>query len=168
MYTKLAFVISLTFANHISGFLQTSDLPCNFLDSVNITDGVRLKNNRILYNGVEYPQNQYAKVNYTLKNGNISEPSEPYIRGCLCNIKRCIRLCCPYGQFVDTSIKVGKKCRVDEAAKNFESEIEETDGKISKIMFDDHFGYVDDRPCPQFFSIEHNYTLLHVSCLELR
>lgn len=160
----LAIVIISFLWKQTNGFFLEPDLPCDFLDAINITDGVRLENGIILHDGVQYPKDQYAEVNYILENGGTRVPVKSYMRGCLCNIKKCIRLCCPYGQFVDLSIQVGKKCRPDDAAKNFESEIEGNNQELSTVKLHDHFGYVDDRPCEQFYNA-YDYQILHV-CID--
>lgn len=80
------------------------------------------------------------------------------------NIKPCIRLCCPFGTFVDSSIQ-GKKCREHEAAKEFESDIVDANNNANKMVLDYHFAFVDDRPCGKFYLAE-TYNITHVSCFQ--
>lgn len=162
----LTAIVAICCVRQAQAFFLSPDLPCEFLESINITAGVRHTNKSIVYQGVEYPKNQYAEVNYILENGSEKIPTTPYFRGCLCNIKKCIRLCCPYGQIVDITIKVGKKCRVHESAKNFETEIQHENNQVSTVALDDHFSYVDDRPCKSFYEAE-EYRILHVSFLTI-
>lgn len=61
-------------------------LPCDFLDSYNITDGIRHENGSISFEGVDYPSDLYAAVNYQVVLGR-NKSFEPYVRGCLCKIR---------------------------------------------------------------------------------
>lgn len=114
-------LLQLIFASRSFG---SDELPCNFLDSIDISSGVKLSNDSIIYKGIEYLKDNYAKVNYTLDNEIKRINVAPHIRGCPCNIKSCIRLCCPYGSFVDyvsnDEYEQNITCRDHEAAKYFE------------------------------------------------
>lgn len=76
-------------------------LPCKFEDSINITGGTILSDTSILFDGIKYSKENfgtfYSTVNRTKINVNAS------LRGCPCNIKPCLRLCCPLGSFVKTN-----------------------------------------------------------------
>lgn len=74
-------------------------LPCQYFDSINITDGKR-DNGDIIYKNVTFKKGQYAEVNTVLsydkdKVGEFTKVA-PYLRGCLCNRPgvNCVRLCC--------------------------------------------------------------------------
>lgn len=77
-----------------------SELPCDYFDSINITDGEH-QNGDIIYKNVTYPKDQYAKVTTVLGYGKNKKGEfikvPPYYRGCLCNRKKCVRLCCRDG-----------------------------------------------------------------------
>lgn len=143
-------------------FLLSRQLPCEYLESVNITDGANLDNGQILHDGVVYPKELYAKINYEMDYlGKTRHIVQPYVRGCLCRIKPCIRLCCPRGQFVDLTQKTGKKCRKHDAAKNYASEMINQYNRTVSIVLDDHFGFVDDRPCRDLYLAD-TYNITHV------
>lgn len=77
-------------------------LPCHFFDSKNISGGGLQPNGDLIFEDVIYPKNQYATIDYTynmLKYGKYIEKVDPYVRGCICNIKPCLRLCCPLGTY---------------------------------------------------------------------
>lgn len=128
------------------------NLPCNFIDSINITDGILQSNKSILFNGILFPKDQYAKVNYNKRNGNSAITIvEPYIRGCPCNIKECIRLCCPFGSFVDSMTFNGEfTCNKNEAAKNIKSEILLDNNQTIILDLPQHFSFID-RACKRHF-----------------
>lgn len=94
----------------------SEELPCDFLDSMNISDGVTYSNGTVVYEHFEFPVGQYTKINYTFNDDNERMTVAPYTRGCICNRKSCIRLCCPFG-----SIQVkSRQCQPNEVAKSVE------------------------------------------------
>lgn len=142
--------------------LKKQKLNCDFLDSVNITDGQLNPDKTITFNGVIFSPEQYAKIDYIVINGRTREFAKEHIRGCICNIKPCIRLCCPHGQVVDLSITDGRKCRPHDAVKRFKSIIENVDSARESIQMDEYFGFVDDRPCHELYESE-EFLIKHVS-----
>lgn len=146
--------------NWSSGFLLGRELPCHFLESVNITDGTQQSDGSIIYMGNQFTKNQYTKINYILENGEKRIIVQPYLRGCLCNQKPCIRLCCPNGSVFDPTIETGRKCRQNKAAQQLESDVfDDTHTKVKKISLDQHFAYVDDKPCSSYYLAgEYNLT----------
>lgn len=69
------------------------DLPCKFTDSVNITEGI-LQNGSILHNNLLYKSENYALINYTADSEGITTVDNYYYRGCICQVKSCVWLCC--------------------------------------------------------------------------
>lgn len=74
------------------------ELPCKYFESINITDGVAQPNGDIIYKNIVYSTDQYAEVNTVLSYDSDSVGEfikvSPYYRGCLCNRKKCMRICC--------------------------------------------------------------------------
>lgn len=141
---KLCLILLVVLKLSNASFLLGRELPCHFYDSINITDGVHHANQSITFHGIEYPPEQYVEVNYILINGARPVKVTPYIRGCLCSIRACVRLCCPYGSFV-TKINTenGIKCRESESVKPIESEIITGYNETSIVNLDKHFAYID-------------------------
>lgn len=158
-------IIGLLSLNWSDAFLLGRELPCHFLDSINITAGVIRNDKSIVYKNVTYSKNQYAKINYIIENGSTRITVEPYLRGCLCNNKPCIRLCCPFGTFSDLTVKQGRKCRSDEAAKEYEATIFDEFNEDHNVTLDHHFAYVDDRPCNKFY-LAKDYKMKYVRHLK--
>lgn len=134
-------------------------LPCNFYDSINITDGQYGPDGVIVYDGLTYTPNQYAKVNYIWENGKTKIMAHEHIRGCICNIKKCIRTCCPYGKVWNSDVK---QCESHEFTKDYNHLILNEMNEIEEVALNEHFSLVNDRPCEAFYEVE-NYTILHVS-----
>lgn len=156
MDVRLFLLVSLSSVGWTSAI---KDLPCHFFDSKNITGGIKQSDDSIIFDGIIYPNDQYATVNYELNKGKNTVVT-PYIRGCTCNIKPCLRLCCPLG-------KIHKKengtmvCRDHEAARNFKSEVLHDNNETKILNLDDHFAYVDGHPCKTMY-IEDDYQITHV------
>ncbi|XP_055326296.1 G-protein coupled receptor Mth2-like [Sitodiplosis mosellana] len=123
--------------------------PCDFVDSININDGELQSNNSIVFNGIEYPPNQYFShtVNHTDGSEGVG------LRGCICNIRKCIRLCCPHGSFTISMKKEEVKCEQNEKARNLQTEVRDENGQTKIQNLDQHFGYVD-RICNWYYTPE--------------
>lgn len=150
-------IIGLISFNCGHGSRMDRDLPCHFLDSINITDGALQTDNSIIFDGTKFIENQYSRIDYILDNGTHHKSVEPHLRGCLCSIKPCIRLCCPYGTIQTKE----KRCSRHEAATEFESEIYAENSNARTLLENHHFGYVDGRPCNSFYVVN-QYTMNHV------
>lgn len=71
--------------------------PCNFLNTINITSGHMDQNGNFHHKGVVFKKGMFAEYNYIVENLTELVKVEPHTRGCLCDIKPCIRLCCVGG-----------------------------------------------------------------------
>lgn len=141
----------------------SSNLPCDLRDSINITMGTLHPNKSYTFNGIEFPLGEYAKLNYTLNiitSQVVTVP--PYIRGCLCNVKSCVRFCCPYGTYLLLKDN-GGECRKHEAAKNIEGEIVDGNNDTQRIKFHQHFGIVHKFPCKNLYIPGEQFKITHVS-----
>lgn len=100
-----AFVVLLSF-----GVAFASNYPCEVEFSVDITDGTRSENDVITKDGVSYDLKNYFEY-------------EGKVMGCVCNLRACIRKCCPSGQYIadssqtcvntDTEFRVGTIAAAD-------------------------------------------------------
>lgn len=135
----------LLYMNMIHSHSVTYDLPCHFLDSINITAGVRQTNGSILYDGILFANGQYSNVNYTLEYGKKHIPTDSHIRGCLCTYNRtCLRFC-------------------NEAAKtDFEHEILNAQNQSETVKLNKQFTIIDHHPCEEMF-IADKYQIKHVN-----
>lgn len=138
------------------------ELPCHFLDSINITGGIRyLHDDSIRFNDIIYPKNQYAQINYVLQDGTDKATVDPYIRGCICNIKPCLRLCCPLGSlFTLTDIET-TVCTDHDKARNFQAEVLHENNEVKVVPLENYFTYVEGHPCKFLYAVD-DYNLTHV------
>lgn len=152
----LLLLITLMCVNRSSA---NKNLPCDFFNSKNITDGIRQSDDSIFFDGIVYPKDQYATVDYVLDKGKSATVS-PYIRGCTCNIKPCLRLCCPLGS-IHKRENGTMVCREHEAAKNFEGDVLQQNNETETITLDSQFAFVHGHPCKKMF-FEDDYQITHV------
>lgn len=143
--------------------VQSSDLPCDYLDSSNITDGTLLSNKSIIFDGVEFPEDHYAKIDYFISHGIKHITIDPYIRGCLCKLKSCLRFCCPRGAYLDINGSGGGYCRPQNVTWKLEGHILDQYNETKRVTFDQHFGIVHSFPCKQIFLPGEEFQIKHVS-----
>lgn len=157
---RLLYLIGFV-VNWCSVLASSTELPCNFFDSVNITSGNELSNKSIMFDGIEYPEGQYAKLNYVLNDGTAPTSVHSHIRGCLCNRKPCIRLCCPFGKFYSNE-NGREECHSSERATNIEGEILDHNNQTKYVKLNEKLSIVDRVPCSGVFSVRGDYQIQHV------
>lgn len=94
--TFVVAVLLVISCQYVSTELKFNNLmgPCDFIDTINITSGHKDINGNFIYNGDTFHKGLYAEYNYVVENFTEKLMVEPHIRGCLCSLKPCIRLCC--------------------------------------------------------------------------
>lgn len=125
-----------------------SPIPCEFYDSTAIDGGRRLSNGSIKHDGVMYNPDQYGTIDYSITDNFEQVSVRNHIRGCVCNMKKCIRLCCPYGQFFNVRGEVKGCKRIIANRPNImisESIINEM-GRMETIFIREYFNIVDGEP----------------------
>lgn len=128
--------------------IDGSKLPCFFFDSINITDGVHQSNNSILFDGIDFPSNQYAILDYIIDNGK-RKATKSYFRGCLCRIKPCYRLCCLDELIIETTINLDNNC--NEELSQMEGEVHDDKGLLINLYLAEPQTTVKNRTCKQFY-----------------
>ncbi|XP_011179758.1 probable G-protein coupled receptor Mth-like 9 isoform X2 [Zeugodacus cucurbitae] len=78
----------------------TPTYPCSYAQTVNISEGLRLKDGSYSYAGLLIPANMTAQYNFQVIDGILSN-APPHTRGCACLQRPCITFCCPPGQVFD-------------------------------------------------------------------
>lgn len=137
------------------------ELPCHFLDSVNITDGLPLPDQSIQLGDIIYPRSQYATISYVLEDGTENITVNPYIRGCICNLMPCLRLCCPLGTIYST-VNGTTDCQNHENGRDFHAEVIHENKETKILPLQQHFGYVEGSPCEFIMGLNDDYNITHV------
>ncbi|XP_055619906.1 G-protein coupled receptor Mth2-like isoform X2 [Toxorhynchites rutilus septentrionalis] len=86
-------------------YIVCDSLPCDFLDSVNITSGVRDAMGNIVHNNILYKPKYYRVIDYYYEDFSQKKFVGEYIRGCPCAVRLCVRMCCPHKH-----VFYGKQC----------------------------------------------------------
>lgn len=112
---------------------SNNDEWCHLSEELDISAGIFDQDTKsIKYNDTIYKENQYKRIdNKTF--------------GCLCKIRPCIRLCCPFGTFIENRDN-GIKCSDEkqENATNFANQLRNE----NNVTYDkNHFKYIDDKTC---------------------
>lgn len=156
----LLILIGLFSSNSINAYEPSHVLPCDYADSINITNGVLHPNKSYVLFGMEFPEDHYAKIDYTVVEEK-TIPQLPYIRGCLCNVKKCIRFCCPYGSYLELKNTAGI-CRRHGSARNINGEIVGENNKTQRIKFHEHFAVLHKYPCQDLHLTNDQFVITHV------
>lgn len=161
VWLPLAILICLLSVNLMHASSLSPDLPCKFLDSINITAGAKQANGSMLFDGILFSKDEIAEVDYSLENGKEHISVKPHIRGCLCQDNRpCFRLCCPHGSFTQYG-NGSRSCLFHESAYNLEHEILDENNQTKTVKLHEHFKYVDHRPCKELYYAD-EYHITHV------
>jgi hypothetical protein len=88
---KSLFVFLLIFC---AANANTSQPPCNILDTINITAGFKDGSGKYYHDGIVYEIGTFGEFNYILNDNAEREEVDPHTRGCICMYKPCLRVCC--------------------------------------------------------------------------
>lgn len=134
-------VLILFHAAH--GIMQDNfNVPCKYLDSINITNGKKNTDGSITFDGIRFGRGDYGLYDYVIVNGNTRNPAQPHLRGCPCKKKPCVSLCCPRGSIY--SNEAG--CMKPETFST-PTEIWNDKNVTATVEMFEHFGYVQNKPC---------------------
>jgi hypothetical protein len=127
--------LGVTNANHTSQ-------PCHFLDTINITAGVKDSSGKYYHDGVTYELGTFAEYNFILEEGVNRVTVDSHIRGCICKYKPCIRVCCRGNQ---SSFCV--KTSILEVPTTFQ-------GDLTINLDANEYGVLEGKPCVDAFRLE--------------
>lgn len=136
------------------------ELPCEIFESKNISAGHTFENGTILHDGIYFPREQYARIDYIFDRSSTKILVEPYLRGCICKFRDCVRFCCPPGY-----VKVGKLCKQSDIVETkLTHDIRHVDNSTTSVVINNHFGTVHDKSCSLYINIQ-QYYLMHVGSI---
>lgn len=94
MWVVLVWFILISTRSTTASASPHGKFPCAYADTVNITDGLRLKDGSYSYAGVLIPPELMAEYSFKVIDG-VEYRAEKHLRGCVCLLKPCITFCCP-------------------------------------------------------------------------
>ena len=124
----------------------TSEPPCGYYQSVNITGAVINDNESAIFEGTEYPYGSYGLFKDSFF-GAVDQ-DETHLRGCFCHLpgKPCLEFCCPVG-FI-------KRRHYDSPCYpyNFDLQIKSSndENNFETIKVAEKYRIVQSDPCPQY------------------
>jgi Methuselah N-terminus len=83
----------LVFTRIDANEIRLKKLSCNFRDTINITNGALDQEGRFHHDGLIYEKGMFAEFNFIYLNYSHEISVDPHIRGCVCELKKCIRVC---------------------------------------------------------------------------
>lgn len=143
---SIIFLCLIIRTNAFNSMLQYQG-PCNFMDTINITDGYKDENNSFVHEGIVYEYGTYGLYGYVIENQTEKITVPSHYRGCVCKYKPCIRLCCVKGVGPNGD---HEGCIKSNILNIFTSGYEE-----ATIDMDTHeYGLLLERPCARMFELE--------------
>lgn len=119
--------------------------PCNFYDTINITSGHRDDKENFIYKDVVFRYGTYGLYDYVIENSTVKVFVDPHYRGCVCEYKPCIRLCC-----LESAGGKNERC-----LKTQEFQVETNDGEEKTLdIHSDEYGVLMGRPCNRMYQLE--------------
>uniref|UniRef100_A0A182MTR6 Methuselah N-terminal domain-containing protein n=1 Tax=Anopheles culicifacies TaxID=139723 RepID=A0A182MTR6_9DIPT len=120
-------------------------LPCDYIDSLNITDGERLPNGDIRHNGVIYNKTYYREIDYEYEDFATKKYVPKYLRGCLCAVRICVRLCCGEHEYL------GMRCTKTDDYLPITVNLSVTETADLREL--PQFGFLYGKPCEQVYEL---------------
>lgn len=135
-------------------YISCDSLPCDFMDSINITDGIRDAVGNIVHNGILYKPKYYRTIDYDYENFSTKKFVQEYFRGCPCAVRLCVRICCPRGTFMHN-----RKCEPYEekleVLLNTSLYNEERKFELVDLAQHNMYGFLYGKPCLHVYQLDH-------------
>ncbi|XP_052847090.1 G-protein coupled receptor Mth2 isoform X4 [Drosophila gunungcola] len=136
--------------------IDDPNVPCNFYDTVNLTGHRVFPNGSYDFYGTIIPRNLVGTYDYIHRSLTERIEVPMHVRGCVCKLKACLNICCPWRQ-VYNSIK--GECMVDHADNRTWPDppmlnVTFANETIEPVNIFKQFAIQSFRPCPQMFSLQ--------------
>lgn len=121
-------------------------IDCDFFDTVDLTHSFKFENGSYRYEDVIIPARLIGAYDYRILYGGSREKVPKHIRGCICKLKPCIRLCCHHKKLMNST-----ECSNDvdeELAYNYALNITLRTGKVAKKHIMNEMIIQQDLPIP--------------------
>ncbi|KRG07652.1 G-protein coupled receptor Mth2 isoform X1 [Drosophila mojavensis] len=127
-------------------------IKCSFFDTVNLTGYPSFPNGSYNYEGVIIPSHYVGTFDYIYKDLVDRIDVTPHVRGCICKLKPCINICCPWGQIYNYT-----ECQKDTNTKQKWPEplinVTLNNGSVQSVNIYEQFVVQSFRPCTEMFSL---------------
>ncbi|XP_041448262.1 G-protein coupled receptor Mth-like isoform X2 [Drosophila obscura] len=120
---------------------------CDYFDTVNVTGSQRLINGSFLYQGLLIPAELTAEFCHRLMPDYTTQPVEKHLRGCVCRLRPCLRLCCHHSQLMANG-QCGGSIEMDLTRLNPYLNVTLDNGTVARRHFQTEFVIQSDLPIP--------------------
>ncbi|XP_022214176.2 G-protein coupled receptor Mth-like [Drosophila obscura] len=142
-----AFAASLLAAAAFAG-TEINTIPgCDYFDTMNVTGSQRLVNGSYLYQSLLIPAELTAEFDHRVLPDDTTEPVEVHLRGCVCRLRPCLRLCCHHSQLMANGECSGS-IEMDLTRLNPYLNVTLDNGTVARRHFQNEFIIQSDLPLP--------------------
>lgn len=120
-------------------------ITCDLSETINITNGhFDKKKGEFHHDGLIYTHGMFAEFDFVTVNDSVKVQADPHIRGCVCQLKKCLRVCrfcTDEEEFVDEQcvkteiLSMPGEDNVDMAVSLKDSSYAVLEGKICPMLF---------------------------------
>ncbi|KAH8274990.1 hypothetical protein KR018_008390 [Drosophila ironensis] len=130
-------------------------VACKFHDTVNLTGHHRFPNGSYEYEGLIIPEHLVGNYDYIFKSLVDRVEVPQHVRGCVCQIKPCINICCPWGETYNTELG---ECVNDTSDHRVWPKpvlnVTFDDNTTAAVNISQQFAVQSFRPCSKMFSLQ--------------
>lgn len=130
------------------------NVPCRYVDSVNITGLPVHVNGRhrtvsVTFDNHTYSPDLIGEFDYEILNETYRQPTVRHPRLCVCQNRPCVRLRCPRGQLF-----VGDACEPDARMEQLSIPVRMANGELQTLNLFDSFGVTIGKQCELMTALE--------------
>ncbi|XP_065362436.1 G-protein coupled receptor Mth2-like [Calliphora vicina] len=134
----------------IAAVKVNKDETCPYQNTVNLTNKLKYENGSYLYQGILIPSEKQHNYDYDIKFPKTKKPVSTHLRGCVCEHRPCMKLCCEPDEYLDDKQNTSKCEKLTSEMKvSWELPIL-LKGDITKVVnIFKHFTTQVGLPCPE-------------------
>ncbi|XP_046807172.1 G-protein coupled receptor Mth2-like isoform X2 [Lucilia cuprina] len=122
--------------------------PCPYKNTVNLKHYHRFENGTYRYRDLMIPPEKQYYYDYHLNFQKTKKSVQRHVRGCVCDKRPCVKLCCEDWEYFDFSQNMGKCKKLSQDMKvSWDVAIQCESAKIEKVNIFKHFTPQVDLPC---------------------
>ncbi|XP_055913701.1 G-protein coupled receptor Mth2-like [Eupeodes corollae] len=122
------------------------EAPCAYNETVSLEYSERLENGSYLYDNIIVPAEKTGFYDYEIAIGNTKTPADVHVRGCVCELRTCISVCCPPDYEFHNGTCIESPFEIDPLI-----DITNKEGKTIKVNISRQFAIQYTRPCEGLF-----------------
>ncbi|XP_017112418.1 G-protein coupled receptor Mth-like isoform X1 [Drosophila elegans] len=140
-------------------FIQKTngEIPdCDFFDTVDVSAGQWLSNGSYLFEDLVIPAHLTGEYDFKLQSNNSKEHVASHLRGCVCQLKTCVRFCCDLYDIMSEGNCFNDTSKEELDAMDPFLNITLKDGSVVKRHFKNEMFVQRDlpRPCDSMFYLD--------------